>query len=49
MFACVLLKLLLKQIHKQKLSKSNSIIKVWLIVVGFPTICFTLRHTHGWQ
>ena len=30
-------------------AKQISFIQVWLIVVGCPTICFTLRHTHGWQ
>ena len=30
-------------------AKQISFVQVWLIVVGFPTICFTLKHTHGWQ
>ena len=36
MFAYVLLNFLLKQITKQILY----LFKYWLIVVGFPTICF---------
>lgn len=30
-------------------AKQISFSQVWLLVVGCPTICFTLRHTHGWQ
>ena len=36
MFAYVLLQLLLKQIHKQKLSKSNFICSSLVISSGFP-------------
>ena len=36
MFACVLLQLLLKQINKQKLSKSNFIHSILVSSSGFP-------------
>lgn len=57
MFAYVLLVCLLafcfnfclSKFLRKSQAKQISFSQVWLLVVGFPTICFTLKHTHGWQ